>query len=154
MYSIVRNPLYLGNFIIWSGLALFARIWWLSLIIALVFWIYYERIIFAEEAYLRTKFGAEYLDWAERTPVFVPRFRNYQKSNLPFSLKNVLRREYNGFFAVILCLFLLETIGDLVIHRRFEPDAEWIIALCVGFVIWATLRTLKKRTGLLDVSGR
>jgi len=154
IYSVVRNPLYLGNFFMFLGVALFPHLWWLTLIFVLAFWLYYERIIFAEEAYLRTKFGAEYLDWAERTPVFVPRFRNYQKSNLPFSLKNVLRREYNGFFAVILCLFLLETIGDLVIHRRFEPDAEWIIALCVGFVIWATLRTLKKRTGLLDVSGR
>jgi len=93
IYSVVRNPLYLGNFFMFLGVALFPHLWWLTLIFVLAFWLYYERIIFAEEAYLRTKFGAEYLDWAERTPVFVPRFRNYQKSNLPFSLKNVLRRE-------------------------------------------------------------
>jgi protein-S-isoprenylcysteine O-methyltransferase Ste14 len=153
-YSVVRNPLYLGNFFMFLGIALFPHLWWLVLIFILAFWLYYERIIFAEEAYLRNKFGADYLVWAERTPVFFPRLRNFKKSKLPFSLKNVLRREYNGFFAVILCMFLLETIGEWVVARRLEFDLGWIVALCTGFTIWLTLRTLKKRTRLLDVHGR
>jgi protein-S-isoprenylcysteine O-methyltransferase Ste14 len=57
IYSVVRNPLYLGNFFMGLGLALFAHLWWLTLIYILVFWLYYERIIFAEEEYLRNKFG-------------------------------------------------------------------------------------------------
>ena len=32
VYSVVRNPLYLGNFFMWLGLALFAHLWWLTLI--------------------------------------------------------------------------------------------------------------------------
>ena len=58
MYSLVRNPLYLGNFIIWLGISLFVRLWWFSLIVILIFGIYYERIIFAEEEFLRHKYGA------------------------------------------------------------------------------------------------
>lgn len=37
-----------------------------------MFWLYYERIIFAEKVYLRRKFKDEYLQWATVAPVFVP----------------------------------------------------------------------------------
>ena len=36
MYSIVRHPLYLGNFIIWIGISLVLRIWWMSAIVGLI----------------------------------------------------------------------------------------------------------------------
>ena len=45
MYAVVRNPLYLGNFIIWFGLSLFMKSLWFSTIIILFFTIFYERII-------------------------------------------------------------------------------------------------------------
>ena len=57
MYSIVRHPLYLGNFIIWIGVAMYCAVWWLVAIVALLFCVYYERIIFAEEEFLRYRFG-------------------------------------------------------------------------------------------------
>jgi protein-S-isoprenylcysteine O-methyltransferase Ste14 len=154
IYSIVRNPLYLGNFFMGLGIALFAYLWWLTLIYILVFWLYYERIIFAEEAYLRNKFGDEYLEWANKTPVFIPTFSQYRKSNLPFSLRNVLRREYNGFFAVIIVLFILETVGEVFAEGRLEFDLGWIFLLGIGFIVWLTLRTLKKYTTILNVEGR
>lgn len=154
IYSIVRNPLYLGNFFMGLGIALFAHLWWLTLIYILIFWLYYERIIFAEEAYLRNKFGRTYLDWASKTPVFIPRFSNYRRSDLPFSFKNVLRREYNGFFAVIVVLFILETVGEVFSKGRLEFDLGWIIILGIGFVIWVVLRSLKKYTTILNVEGR
>jgi len=154
IYSVVRNPLYLGNFFMGIGIALFAHLWWLTLIYILVFWLYYERIIFAEEVYLRNKFGDEYLEWANVTPVIVPKLRNYRKPNLPFSLRNVLRREYNGFFAVIVVMFILEVAGDLIYENKFDPDLMWYILFCIGLIVWISLRTLKKYTTLLNVQGR
>ena len=153
-YSVVRNPLYLGNFFMGLGIALFAHLWWLALIYMLVFWIYYERIIFAEEAYLRNKFGDEYLSWAGATPAFFPKFSNYRKPDLPFSVRNVLKREYNGFFAVILVMFVLEAVGDLIYAGKFENDLMWDVLLGIGFLVWTTLRMLKKHTVLLNVDGR
>lgn len=154
IYSIVRNPLYLGNFFMGLGIALFAHLWWLTLIYILVFWLYYERIIFAEEAYLRNKFGNEYLEWANKTPVFIPKVSQYRKANLPFSLRNVLRREYNGFFAVIVTMFILETVGEIFAEGRLEFDLGWIFLLGICFIVWLTLRTLKKYTTILNVEGR
>ncbi len=154
IYSTVRHPLYLGNFFMGLGISLFAHLWWLTLIYMLIFWLYYERIMFAEEAFLRTKFGEEYMGWATATPAFLPRFKNYMKTSSSFSLKNVLRREYNGFFAVILLMFLFEQTGDWVVKKRLEFDTYWIFIVSVGFVIWFVLRVLKKHTSLLNVDGR
>ena len=68
LYSLVRHPLYLGNFLIWLGLIMFVHTWWLVLIGILSFWLYYERIMFAEEEFLSRRFRAEFEEWAARTP--------------------------------------------------------------------------------------
>jgi protein-S-isoprenylcysteine O-methyltransferase Ste14 len=153
-YSVVRNPLYVGNFFMGLGVVLFAYLWWLTLIYILAFWLYYERIIFAEEAYLRTKFGKEHLDWADSTPAFIPNLKKYRKADLPFSWKNVLRREYNGFFAVIVVMFFLETVGEIFAEGQFDFDLGWVLLLGFSFLIWLVLRSLKKHTKLLNVDGR
>ncbi|MEO5570538.1 MAG: isoprenylcysteine carboxylmethyltransferase family protein, partial [Bacteroidia bacterium] len=57
IYSIVRHPLYLGNYLIWIGIVLFTLNIWFVIIVSLLYWIYYERIMIAEEAFLEKKFG-------------------------------------------------------------------------------------------------
>ncbi len=154
IYSLVRHPLYLGNFFCWLGISLFVRIWWVSLIFILVFWLYYERIMFAEEEFLRRQFGKDYNTWADDTPAFMPDFRKWRSPALPFSLKNVLKREYSGLFAIISSFTFLEIVGDLFAEGRLEFDRMWIIIFSTGCVIYLTLRWLKKNTGILHVEGR
>lgn len=154
IYSIVRNPLYLGNFFMGLGISLFAHLWWLILIYIMIFWLYYERIIFAEEEFLRNKFGDEYLEWANKTPAFIPKFSQYKKSDLTFSFKNVLRREYNGFFVIPVVFFILETVGEIIVKGRLEFDLGWLILLGISFIIWIVLRSLRKYTTILNVQGR
>ncbi len=154
IYSAVRHPLYFGNFLMGLGLALYAHVWWLLLLYILIFWLYYERIMFAEEAFLRRKFGDVYLEWSKTTPAFIPRFRGWRESSLPFSMRNVLKREYNGFFALVLTMVILHVAGNFIAERTFRVELLWQIILGVSFVIWITLRTLKKKTSLLQVEGR
>jgi protein-S-isoprenylcysteine O-methyltransferase Ste14 len=146
IYSLTRHPLYLGNFLMWFGVSLFPRLWWLSALCILIFWVYYERIMFAEEAYLRDKFGEKYLKWAEKTPAFVPNFRNYVKPDLPFSYRKVLRKEYNGFFAAPLCLFVLEMASKYLSGYPVHADTMWVIIMAFSVTIWATLRMVKRHT--------
>ncbi len=154
VYSVVRNPLYVGNFFMWLGIALFAHSWTLTLVYVLIFCLYYERIIFAEEAFLREKFGDRFVDYARKTPAVIPRFGNWQRPSLPFSIRNVLRREYNGFFAVILTLSGLEAISEFVVKGRLELESRWLFLGAFGFMVWIVLRILKRHTRLLDVKGR
>lgn len=154
MYSIVRHPLYVGNFLIWFGIALFPYSVWVALISIFIFWIYYERIMFAEEAYLRKKFNGVYEEWAAKTPAFIPRFRDWKKPTLSFSLKNALRREYSAFFAMIFTLFLLKTVDGFLNQNRLIFDKPWLMLSLFGFTVWLTLRTMKKKTRWLNVEGR
>lgn len=144
IYSIVRHPLYLGNFFCWPGISMFVHIWWVSLIFILVFWLYYERIMFAEEEFLKRRFGKQYETWANKTPAFLPRFKNWKPAALSFSLRNVLKREYSGLFAIIASFTFLEIISDIFVEGKLEFDLIWIILFSVGLVTCLTLRTLKK----------
>jgi len=154
MYSIVRHPLYLGNAIIWLGVSMFCQTWWLTVIFVLVYWIYYERIMMAEEDFLREEFGDAHLDWASRTPAFIPALRQWRRPDLPFSLRTVLRREYSGFFAIVACFFLLESTRHVVVYGQLVFKPHWAVLFLAGLLVYATLRTLKKRTRLLVVKGR
>ena len=154
MYSIVRHPLYLGNFLIWLGISLFVRSSGLSLIFILGFWLYYERIIFAEEQFLRRKFGEVYSEWAARTRAFLPRFKNWQSPSVSFSVRKVLRKEYQSFFGIIFTFTILEIIGDLFAVKRIELDLMWLILFSTGLTLYLILRILEKKTKILDSRGR
>ena len=90
LYSVVRNPLYVGNFLMWLGIAMLTMNLWFIISFILLFWVYYERIIFAEEQFLTNKFGSVYTDWADKTPCFIPRLKGYVAPKLPFSWKKVI----------------------------------------------------------------
>lgn len=126
----------------------------MTLIFVLLFCLYYERIMFAEEEFLREKFPKEFMHWASKTPAFLPKFKNWKGNNLPFSLKNVLKREYSGFFAIIAVFTSLEIIGDMVAQGKLVLDLMWTIFFSAGLVIYVTLRLLKKKTNILSVEGR
>ena len=75
IYATVRHPLYLGNFLIWIGISTYVFNPLFIVIISLIFWLYYERIMFAEERFLERKFKDDYLNWSIGVPAFVPSFK-------------------------------------------------------------------------------
>lgn len=154
IYSTVRHPLYLGNFLMWLGLFLYLSVWWFVVICSLAYWLYYERIMIAEEEFLRKKYGSTYEIWASKTPAFLPNLSLWRSSDLTFSMRNVLKREYNGLFAVAITFTLFNAIAHYFYDGRFEIDFFWQVTLILSLIIFLTLRTLKKNTKVLDVEGR
>jgi protein-S-isoprenylcysteine O-methyltransferase Ste14 len=154
MYSVVRHPLYLGNYLIMLGFTLFFHLWWLVLLVSCVYALYYERIMMAEEAFLRERFGQRFEEWAASTPAFIPNWPAWKPALLPFCWRTVLQREYNAFFLIVAVFFLLDLLGDSVVEKKLKLDVYWFAVFLTGFVIFATLRFLKKRTKVLQVEGR
>lgn len=153
IYSMVRHPLYLGNLLMWLGPALLTGNLWFVAAFLLFYWVYYERIMFAEEQFLRNKFGQIYLDWAEKTPAFIPNFRGYIKSDLSFSWKKVFKKEKNGLFALFLIFATFDISGEFI-----ENETQYnylLIAGCVATMItYIVLKYLKKNTTILNEAGR
>ena len=79
IYSTVRHPLYLGNFFIFLGPFIFTGNIYGIIIFILIFWIYYERIMFAEEAFLMDKYDDEYKEWSLQ--IFIPSSILYSRIN-------------------------------------------------------------------------
>jgi protein-S-isoprenylcysteine O-methyltransferase Ste14 len=154
MYSIMRNPLYLGNFFMWFAIILFIDVHWFSIVYIMCFWMYYERIIFAEENFLRNKYGEPYLKWTMETPIFIPRLSGWKKPDLHFSLKNVLKREYSGFFAMFFSFAIFDLAENYIRYNTWKLDEFWMYALISSAIITLILRTLKKKTRILHVTGR
>lgn len=68
IFSWVRNPLYVGNFLAWMGFAVISGVFWFLPVAAIVFAIEYTLIVRYEEGVLESIFGAEYLAYKRRTP--------------------------------------------------------------------------------------
>ena len=154
IYSIMRHPLYVGNFFMWLAPILMLGHGGLIVWICIFYWYYYDKIIFAEEQFLRRKFGQPYIDWESVTPRFFPKFSLYKKANLHFSLKNVLKREYNSFFSLVFTMTLIRMIGFAVLKKQIYLDTPWLIIISSAFVIFISLKMLKKFTRVLSVEGR
>jgi protein-S-isoprenylcysteine O-methyltransferase Ste14 len=154
IYSLLRHPLYLGNYFMWLGPVLFVRSVWFDIVFSLVYWLYYERIMFAEEQFLRRKFGEAYDKWSEKVAAFIPYGFSYVPSKLPFSFRNVLKREYNSFVNIFVIFTILDLFRNYFLSGHIYMTEMWIWISACAFVLWLIIRTIHKRTRLLEVQGR
>lgn len=149
IYSTVRHPLYLGNYFMWIGIVAFTFNIWFFIVVSLLFWIYYERIMFAEERFLERKFGNAYVDWSNSVPAFFPSFKNYKKSDIPFSMKTIMRREYSGITATMLGFIFVAYLREYFITEEWPTSMNYVYWTVGALLISLIFRTLKKSTKLL-----
>jgi hypothetical protein len=105
--------------------------------------------MFAEEQFLRKKFGDAYLHWAATTPALLPNLQKFRRSDLSFSGKKVLKKEKNGFCALFLLFALFHMSGELL---QAKPDYNYVLlATAAGsVVIYFVLKYLKYHTSVLN----
>jgi protein-S-isoprenylcysteine O-methyltransferase Ste14 len=154
LYSVMRNPLYVGNFFIVLGITLlFPRLEVIGLNV-LLFVLFYVPIILREEEFLLGKFGQEYAEYRRRTWAVIPNFRLWKKPQLKFNFLRVLYRENGTFMGIILGFVSIETLSDAFAPKKFRLhiDWGWIAVLAVGLGRWMASRLMKKRLKALDTA--
>ena len=110
-FAHVRNPLYLGNFFLSTGVVIMSWAWmpWMAFVFFPLFWIQYSFIVHLEEEYLSKRFGERYEDYCRHVRRWIPRFAAYpspEKSTL--NLRKTLKAERNTFQAIVaVCCFIL-----------------------------------------------
>jgi protein-S-isoprenylcysteine O-methyltransferase Ste14 len=154
IYSVVRHPLYLGNYLIWLGLLIFTFNIYFIILASLAFWLFYERIMYAEECFLEMRFGEDFRNWSYQTPAFFPSFKNYSKSHVPFSFKSVLRREYSGLLAVTISYVFIDLLRYYFINKSLDINRFSICSFIVILIVVLVIRTIKHSTKLLDEEDR
>ncbi len=154
IYACVRHPLYVGNYLMWIGIVIFTFNIYYVVAVSLAFWIYYERIMFAEERFLERKFGQNYLDWSMKVPAFIPAFSKYNKSTTPFSILTVIRREYTGILATVFSFTFVDNLRFFFQTNNFDINRLSYKILLATFIYALVLRTLKHHTRILKEEGR
>jgi len=111
-FAYTRNPLYLGNILLYTGIGVMANALspWL-VIVALAYFVFqYLSIVSLEEEFLDKEFGPRYLEFKANVPQFIPRLTPYkhpaQMGQKP-RWSEALRSERRTLQAVGLVLALL-----------------------------------------------
>jgi protein-S-isoprenylcysteine O-methyltransferase Ste14 len=112
-YRLVRNPLYLGSFLMVLGICLLIgdpeNLWVSAVVLALL----YVPKVRSEEHFLAGKFPAEWPQYAASTPRFLPRLTAWPSlSGWRFSqwLKS---REYNAVVATLVAVVALKALHEM-----------------------------------------
>ena len=106
-FAYVRNPLYIGNILIYLGLGIMTLALFPYLqIAALLFFVFqYHFIVKEEENYLHKTYGSFYEEFVKNVPRFLPRltpYRNPEIEQPAFKPKEGLRSEKRTLQALIL----------------------------------------------------
>lgn len=113
-FGLLRNPLYVGNILLWVGFALTARLVWLAPMIFVLLAAEYHAIVRWEETLLESRLGQAYRDYCARVPRWMPGKKDL--SAIPassavfsgsFSWRATLFSERGTFIAIIVGYALL-----------------------------------------------
>jgi hypothetical protein len=115
-YSICRNPLYLGTFLMLMGFSLYLEslTFAAGCLLAAIF--YMSVTVSAEEAKLRAKFGQPFVDYCQAVPRFWPRFRLFHSpAEITVSVRGLWSEAYRAARWMWLPL-----VGEVLAQCRTE----------------------------------
>ena len=154
IYSIIRHPLYLGNYLIWLGISLYTFNLYFLIFMSLFFWLFYKRIMFAEECFLESKFGEKYLLWSKNVNSFFPKKLNFIKSKIHFSVKSILRREYSSVLSALIGYLFIDIIRNYFVSSTIYLSPKLFVIGSILLFIILILRSLKHYTNFLNEHDR
>jgi protein-S-isoprenylcysteine O-methyltransferase Ste14 len=106
-YSLTRNPLYLGSFILAAGFVVAMDVLWMSLVFLLFFVVVYWATIRWEEDKMKRKFPTQWEEYQRRIPRFFPLF--HPKCYIPdeFSWSQVMKNREMWNAAAVLAVYAI-----------------------------------------------
>jgi protein-S-isoprenylcysteine O-methyltransferase Ste14 len=129
IFAWARNPLYIGNFLIWMGFVTISGVLWFLPIAVLLFALEYELIVRYEEGVLESIFGREYLDYKTETPRWIPRPPRGEQPVGEYHWGEAFKSEISTFlqYAVLLLAFWIKSqlvegnaqVGAVGFFKRF-----------------------------------
>lgn len=102
-YSLVRHPLYLGNFLILAGFTLASGNWMVALAVVFFFLFYYPAAIRYEDAKLEGIFGDDWRAWSGNIPAMFPTSLKWQaNTEAEWNPRQSLLRNGELFYSIYM----------------------------------------------------
>jgi protein-S-isoprenylcysteine O-methyltransferase Ste14 len=111
-FAFVRNPLYIGNLLIWTGFVVWSELLWFLPIIWSIFVIQHVAMVDWEESLLRSNFGPAFDTYRETVPRWIPHWPGWAEARrVPAGgvhpLRHVLFSERGTIISVTVMSILL-----------------------------------------------
>lgn len=150
MFSLCRNPLYVGNMLIYIGVFIMhGNPLVMAAGIGLYLFIYYC-IIFAEEAYLQAKFGDEYRIYCREVPRWIPKLKRFRAATngIAFDIRRVFIKDYSTMASTLVTLCIVQLYEHLGFATVDGHEVHLMLLglalICIGLTA-ALIRSWKKR---------
>ena len=150
-----RNPLYVGNLLIVTGLGVLANSLYFYIVGIPLFMFMYAAIVRAEEAFLTRKFGEEYIRYCKAVNRFVPKLSGITKTigSMTFRWRRLIIKEYGTTYTWLACAVLLIMKNDYIrfnYHMDRNALQQGSAALALVTCLYLLARYLKKSGRLVD----
>ncbi|KQV24412.1 phospholipid methyltransferase [Rhizobium sp. Root1203] len=150
MFGVCRNPLYVGNMLVYIGIFLLHGDPLVAVSGIALFAFIYQCIVYAEETFLEAKFGDAYKAYCRDVPRWGLRLSRFAESTqgMTFNVRRVIAKDYSTVASTCIAVLATEIY-------RFAPMAEQVeyvrylvvlglLMACVG-IATAAVSHLKKR---------
>lgn len=145
IYSIVRNPLYIGNFFMFIGILIIFSNIFASLIFSVFLILQYYFIILAEENYLLQTYGQSYRAYFSEIRRVIPGFRNFKKNQNPFNLKKVIFKENDSIFNMIFMILLILIYKEWRLSGNISQPLFFGVSGGIIILAYLLIKILKKK---------
>jgi len=151
-YRVVRNPMYLGIFLIGLGVVLAIFRWWALVVFVVVFIIRYILLIYKEEKNLCVMFPQAYPEYCQKVPRIFPALSSIIKLDIIEYLPIKIiwfKKEIGSILTLLLLTLLVESWEDISkegIRVYFQQSVLIFLTfiLFILFVIFLSKRTNKR----------
>jgi len=158
IFAHCRNPLYLGNILIVSGLGVVADSTVFYFIGIPFFFLSYMAIIKAEENYLTGKFGEEYTEYCRKVSRLIPDLSGIRTTikSMTFNWSRLIVKEYGTTYTWMIALILLIVKNKYLLYgHELDRTVIWVSSLSfITVTFFYALARFLKKTGRLVAEKR
>ncbi len=124
-YSLCRNPLYLGTFLMGISVAMFLESVTFAAAFLVTSWIYLSTTVPSEERRLQACFGSAFTKYAQEVPRFIPRLKTFRSAP-------IVEVQIRGLFVEGIRAarwIWLPILCELVMQLRSQPNWPHLVRL-------------------------
>lgn len=148
-YGLVRNPLYLGTFLIAIGFTVALSMNWAGVLFLAALGYMYYRTIQGEQKILAGKFGESYAQYVSKVPAMFPLclVPYPEGEKWPFSLQRLIdSKEHKPLFWIIILLVAFYLKSRLLFeHKPMNPKSWMLVALVILLIALDILYEMNKK---------
>ena len=150
LYSMVRNPMYLGSCYLGIGFVLLVWPWWSVPIFLWLFYLRFNKQVLKEEELLTELFGDKYVDYCKATPRIFPSIKKCFKiktKDIVDAKEIFSTKEVRGLLAWPLLAVVLEYFQEKVVFQSADLNqiaGSFLWTIVIYLIVVVVYYNLKK----------